>query len=326
MTAHTKWAHDIPTAPRRARALAAALLGAMLLAPIPARAQGAKAFPTPEEAVAALTNAAKASELDAVLALFGPEGRELVSSSDPATARLNRDVFVVAMSEGWKLVDRGPDRKELIVGNERWPFPVPLVKSANGWRFDTAAGKEEVLLRRIGRNELAAIRILDTYVTAQRIYARKSHDGKPAGAYARRLASDPGSQNGLYWAAGHGEPHSPLGPLVAEAAAEGRSLNTAGQGASAPFHGYYFRVLDAQGAAAAGGAKSYLANGELSGGFGLVAWPAQYNATGIMTFVVNQDGVVYEKDLGANTAKAVASITTYNPDTTWAQSEAPQSP
>jgi hypothetical protein len=289
------------------------LLGAVTL---PVRAQQAeqRVFATPEDAVRALTDAAKASDLDGLLAIFGADGKELISSSDPATARQNREVFVVAIAEGWRLVDRG-ENKELVIGNEAWPFPVPLVKTPAGWMFDTAAGKEEVLARRIGRNELAAMRISQTYVTAQRLYARRAHDGKPAGLYARRFTATPGTQDGLYWPVERGKPHSPLGPLVAEAAAEGRQLGSGGS--PAPFHGYHFRILEAQGPAAQGGAREYVVNGEMSGGFALVAWPAQYDATGIMTFVVNGDGVVFEKDLGPDTATAVARITRFDPDTSW---------
>ena len=291
----------------------------LVLCPAGLRGQQARAFPTPEDAVRALVEAAKASDVSAVVAILGAGSQELASSSDPATARQNRDVFVAAMSERWKLGDRDATHKELVVGNEAWPFPVPLVKRAQGWMFDAAAGKEEVLSRRIGRNELAAIRICQTYVTAQRAYARGGHDGKPSGIYARRLSSETGTHNGLYWPETPGEKRSPLGELVAEAAAEGRQL---GQDKKpAPFHGYYFRILEGQGSAAAGGAKSYLANGALSGGFGLVAWPAQHDATGVMTFIVNQDGVVYEKDLGAGTSTAAAAITRYDPDKTWRRSE-----
>ena len=323
MTFKTKWPVGIVGA--CVRAAVVLLLATVLVAAARARGGDARAFATPEEAVKALLEAARASDLDGLIALFGSKGGELISSSDAVTARRNRDVFVVAMGEGWRLVDRGPDRKELVVGNEAWPFPVPLAKTVNGWTFDTAAGKEEVLLRRIGRNELAAIRISRTYVRAQQFYARKGHDGKPAGIYARRFASAPGSQNGLYWPAKRGEPQSPLGPLVAEAAAEGRPLGGDSVQPPVPFHGYYFRVLDQQGPAAPGGARNYVANGEMSGGFALIAWPSQYDATGIMTFIVNQDGVMYEKDLGVDTSSAAAKITAYDPDTTWQKSDGTES-
>ena len=279
-------------------------------------AAGPRTFATPDEAVHALVDAAKASNLDALLGLFGPEGQELISSSDSTTAKQNRDVFVVAMAEGWKLVDQDATHKELVLGHEEWPFPVPLAKSAKGWMFDTAAGKQEVLNRRIGKNELAAIRISQAYVAAQQQYAGKGHDGKPAGIYARRIASQPGKQDGLFWVTKQGEPLSPLGPLVAAAAAAGRPLGPDAKG-PVPFYGYYFRVLEQQGASAPGGSKNYLVNGEMSGGFSLLAWPSQYGATGIMTFIVGPDGSIREKNLGPQTATAVAKITSFDPDKTW---------
>ena len=276
----------------------------------------AKVFSTPEEAVAALKSAAKASDIAPLLALLGPEGRELAATSDAATARANRDVFLVAMAEGWHLEDVEKDRKELVVGHEAWPFPVPIVRTARGWQFDSAAGKEEVIRRRIGRNELAVMRIVRTYVTAQRQYARDGHDGKPAGLYARRITSEAGTQNGLYWPDVPGRPRSPFGPLVAEAAAEGRTLGQP-NAKPVPFHGYYYRIVERQGPSAPGGARDYLVNGALSGGFALIAWPAEYDATGIMTFIVNQDGIVFERDLGPGTTKAAAAITAFDPDRTW---------
>ena len=278
-----------------------------------------RAFATPEAAVQALSAAVANGNPDEVLAIFGPDGKELIDSSDPVTARRNREVFAVALAEGWRLVDDG-SRRTLVIGNEGWPFPVPIVQEAGGWRFDTTAGKEEVLARRIGRNELAAIQSCRTYVAAQRLYAQHGHDGKRAGLYARTVRSDPGRQNGLYWSAAPGRTRSPLGELMAEAADEQRP-HDADRRQPSPFHGYYFKILTAQGAAAPGGAKDYVVNGEMSGGFALVAWPAQYDATGIMTFVVNQDGVVREKDLGPGTDTAARSITLYEPDASWAAVE-----
>ena len=305
----------------RHRTVALALLGACALAGVVAFAQTAaqKTFATPEDAVKALAEAVKAGSLEGVLAIFGPEGKELIDSSEPAIARENQQVFTVAFREKWHLEDAAPDRKTLVIGNEDWPFPVPIVKAGNSWRFDTAAGKEEVLDRRIGRNELAAIDSVHAYVTAQRRYAADGHDGKPAGLHAAKFLSDPGKQNGLYWPAVRGEKRSPLGDLVGQAASEGRQVGTSGQ--PAPFHGYYFRILTAQGSAAPGGAKNYIVKGELSGGFALVAWPAQYGATGIMTFIVNQDGVVREKDLGPNTDATARKMTAYNPDSSWRVSQ-----
>ncbi len=236
--------------------------------------------------------------MDELLAIFGPGSRELIDSSDLATARKNREVFVVAAGEGWRLVDQGTARKTLVICNENWPFSVPLVKTGTRWRFDAAAGKEEVIARRIGRNELAVIAICRAYVKAQQRYAQQGHDGNPAGLYATGFGSDPGKHNGLYWPAKRGEAKSPLGDLVAQAAAEGRPLG-ADASRPTPFHGYYFKILPSR------------------GGYGLVAWPAQYDATGVMTFLINQEGVVREKDLGPKTDAAVGGMTGHNPDASW---------
>lgn len=302
----------------RHRDVALALLGACALSGAVVLAQTAaqKTFASPEDAVKALAETVKAGNLDALLAIFGPEGKELIDSSEPAIARENQQVFTVAFREKWHLEDAAPDRKTLVIGNEDWPFPVPIVKDGSAWRFDTAAGKEEVLDRRIGRNELAAIGTARAYVTAQRRYAEDGHDGKPAGLHAAKFQSDPGKQNGLYWPAGRGEKRSPLGDLVAEAASEGRPVGTTA-GQPSPFHGYYFKILTAQGSAASGGAKNYIVKGEMAGGFALIAWPSQYDATGIMTFIVNQDGIVHEKDLGPGTDATARKMTTYNPDSSW---------
>jgi hypothetical protein len=275
-----------------------------------------RTFATPEEAVKSLIDAAKAKNLDDVIAIFGPDGKELADSSDPVMARRTRDVFVAAARERWKLADEGTDSKVLVIGNEEWPFPVPLKKDASGWHFDTAAGKEEVLARRIGRNELAAIRLCRTYVAAQQIYAERGHDGQKAGLYARTFQSDAGRQNGLYWPVAAGQKRSPLGDLVAHAAAEGKPVSTNGAQPS-PFHGYYFKILTAQGADAPGGAKDYVVDGKLAGGYALVAWPAQYDVTGVMTFIVNQSTVVQQKDLGTGTDAAARAMTAYNPDASW---------
>jgi hypothetical protein len=299
-----------------ARVFACALLAVLASsATIPGQTATHRAFASPEDAVKALVEAVKAGNLDALRAIFGPEGRELVASSDPATARLNRQVFTVAVSEQWHLEDATPGRKTLVIGNEDWPFPVPLVKGTDGWRFDTAAGKEEILARRIGRNELNAIATARAYVTAQRRYAQEGHDGKPAGVHATKFQSDPGKQNGLYWPAARGEKRSPLGDLVAEAAEDGRASGE--RKPPTPFHGYYFKIVTGQGSSGAGGAKNYIVKGEMSGGFALVAWPAKYDETGIMTFIVNQDGIVRERDLGAQTDAVARKMTLYNPDKSW---------
>jgi hypothetical protein len=294
-----------------------AVVGALLL-PATVRAAGAAAarvFATPDEAARVLIEIVRTNDLDGLVALFGSAGQDLFDTSDAATGRRNREVFVAAVAEGWHLQDAGPGRKELVVGNEAWPFPVPLVKGAAGWSFDAAAGREEILNRRIGRNELAVIRVLHDYVAAQRAYAATGHDGKPAGLYARRFGSAPGKHDGLYWPAGRGEPRSPLGVLVAQASEEGYHRR-GGEGRS-PLYGYYFRILEGQGKSAKGGAVEYVVDGEMKGGFALLAWPVYHGASGVMTFVVNQDGVAYEKDLGPETPALVETITRYDPDTTW---------
>jgi hypothetical protein len=257
-----------------------------------------RTFATPEEAVRALATAASSSKTDELLAIFGPDSEELIASSDPANARKGREVFIVALAERWRLESQSAARKTLVIGNESWPFPVPLAKTASGWRFDIAAGKEEVIARRIGRNELAVLAICHGYVRAQRRYAEKGHDGNPPGRFATAFHSEPGKQNGLYWPAKRGEPRSPMGDLVAQAAEEGRAIAASGD-RPVPFHGYFFKML------------------ESPGGFALVAWPAEYDVTGVMTFIVNQDGTVREKDLGPNTAATTARLTKYATDATW---------
>jgi hypothetical protein len=275
---------------------------------------GARSFKTAEDAVNALDAAVKAGRPDDVIAVFGREGKEVVDTSDPSTSRRNREVFAAAMKEGWHLVEQGPNSKTLVVGNEAWPFPIPVVKDANGWRFDATAGKEEVIARRIGRNELAVILICHTYVTAQHLYAQRGHDGQPAGIYAQSFGSETGRENGLYWVASRGQKRSPLGDLVAHAATQGTQLDRT---APAPFHGYYFKIVTGQGPAASGGVKDYIKDNKMTGGFALVAWPAQYDVTGVMTFVINGEGVVHQKDLGPGTDEEVKKMAQYNPDGSW---------
>ena len=273
-------------------------------------------FDTPEDAVHRLIETVKAGTTSDLVAIFGDDAQDLILSSDPVTARRNREVFVTAAAEEWRLADDGPHRKSLIVGHEKWPFPIPLVSEAGRWRFDTAAGREEVVARRIGRNELAVIQICRTYVAAQRVYARHQHDGQPAGIYATAFRSDPGRQNGLYWPEQEGQPRSPLGDLVAHAADEARPLGGDTQQPT-PFYGYHFKILTAQGPSAAGGARDYVVGSVMSGGFALVAWPAEYDRTGIMTFVINHDAILHQKDLGPDTARAVRGLILYDPDPSW---------
>jgi hypothetical protein len=273
-------------------------------------------FPTAEEAVGAFVQAAKTDDEKRLLAIFGPEAKTILASGDPVHDRRQRQVVVLAFEQGWRLVSKGDDTKELVVGDEAWPFPVPLVKDGARWRFDTDAGAEEIIARRIGRNELSAIETSLTYVQAQKEYAGRGHDGKPAGIYAQRTASEPGKQNGLYWEARRGEKPSPLGMFVAQAAIEGYYKSGAPSSPS-PFHGYFFRILTAQGDNAPEGAKSYIVSGEMTGGFALIAHPAEYGVSGVKTFIVNHDGIVYEKDLGEETTEAANQLNEYNPDNTW---------
>jgi len=284
-------------------------------APQPA-APKEQTFASPDEAARALVDVVKKGNLDELLKLLGPEGKELAETSDPVTGKHHREVFTVAAAEGWHLEEMGADKRTLVVGNESWPFPIPIVKEGTVWRFDTAAGKEEVIARRIGRNELAVIQACRTYVTAQQLYAKHGHDGNPPGIFATSFRSEPGKQNGLYWPAARGARRSPLGDLLADAELE-RHAAAPADVKPKPFHGYYFKIVTAQGATATGGAKDYLVKGKMSGGFALVAWPADYDVSGVMSFIVNQDGAVHEKDLGPDTAKVAQAMTSYDPDSTW---------
>jgi len=292
-----------------------AMLGlAILFAPACNKPPAQAKFATPDEAAAALLQAFKTEDVAKRQALFGRDGVEAAASGDPVSDRHDREVIALAMEQSWRWAPHGQDAKELIIGDEQWPFPVPLVKTGNEWQFDSEAGKDEVLARRIGRNELGIIDLCRAYVDMQREYASQPHDGKPAGLFAQHLRSTPGRQDGLYWQRKPKERGSPLGDLVAEAAAEGYDPN---KPASSPFWGYHFRILTAQGPAAPGGKRSYVVNGDMPGGFALLAYPAKYAFSGVMTFVVSQDGVVYEKDLGEDTATQAPRWAEYNPDESW---------
>jgi hypothetical protein len=274
-------------------------------------------FATPEDAAVALVDAAKTANEHDLGALFGPEGDHVLHSGDPVMDRMSREVFLVAYAEQASLMTLTPTREVLYVGFEYWPFPVPLVKDDKGWRFDTAAGVQEILFRRIGRNELTTIGVCQAYVDAQQEYAADAHDGVPAGAYAQKIASTPGKHDGLYWKSEDSEQRSPMGEFAADAAAEGYGP-PAGQGT--PFHGYYFRILTGADKSAAG-AGNHIVNGAMRGGFALIARPAVYDSSGVMTFIVNQDGVVYQKDLGPQTPKTAAAISRFNPDAGWQKVE-----
>jgi hypothetical protein len=295
-------------------ACALTIAAAALAAQNPAAQQTRKRFATAEEAVKSVIKAAKANNRAQLLEIFGADAEDLFSSGDKIADRRARQLILVALNEKWSLSSQGSNAKTLVIGNEEWPYPIPLVKDKGGWSFDTPAGREEILYRRVGRNELSTIKACRVYVQAQKEYAQKTHDGKTAGLYAQKLSSDPGKQDGLFWKSGPGEELSPLGEFAAQASSEGYSRAESGP---TPFHGYLFRLLTAQGPAASGGAKSYISNGEMKGGFALIAYPAEYRNSGVTAFIINQDGVVYEKDLGEQTTKVAAQISEYNPDKSW---------
>src|SRR5271167_2576896 len=275
-------------------------------------------FTTPEDAVVALVDANKSGDLNALRAVFGAAGEKLLDSGDPVIDQRGREVFLVAYMEKAALMTVSPTGAVLYVGNEEWPFPIPLVKQGQAWHFDTAAGAQEILYRRIGRNELTTIRVCQAYVDAQQEYASQAHDGKSAGIYAQRIASTPGKHDGLYWKSDDPEQLSPLGEFAAEAAAEGyRNL----KGQPAAYHGYIFRILTGEADSAKAGTGSYIADGEMRGGFALLAIPAVHGSSGVMSFMVNQAGVVYEKDLGPNTATLAAKINQFKLDSGWRKAE-----
>jgi len=273
-------------------------------------------FGSPEDATKALVSALESRDKMAVQTIFGPGSEDIVSSGDPVADEGVRERFIHLYREKHFLDKKSDEEVFLHIGKEDWPFPVPIVKKASLWQFDAHEGREEILARRIGRNELSAIQVCLAYVDAQREYALKDRDGDGILAYAHRIKSEPGKKDGLYWEAGEGMEQSPMGALMARAQEEGYSGNNQGRGPS-PYHGYYYRILAGQGKDAAGGAYDYLVKGKMIGGFALVAYPAQYGASGIMTFVVNHDGTVYQKDLGEGTTKEALAMTLFNPDSTW---------
>jgi Protein of unknown function (DUF2950) len=274
-------------------------------------------FQSPDVALEALVAADRAHSQPQLLAVLGAQGAPLIRSGDPIADRSGEDRFVAAYDDAHRIDLEGQNKAVVIVGKEEWPLPIPLIRETGGWRFDTDAGKEEILNRRIGHNELKVIEVCREYVQAQREYAAMKMGGE--GEYARQFKSNPGRHDGLYWPVKPGDPESPFGPLVAEARAIGyvpRS-DSASRAASHPFHGYYFRILTAQGAHAAGGASSYLVDGHMKRGFALIAYPATYGDSGIMTFVVNQTGIVFEKNFGPQTSTVARQITEYDPDSSW---------
>jgi hypothetical protein len=278
---------------------------------------GAKSAPstfnTPEDAVQAMFRAISTHDTTAMVALVGADYEDLVVGADPVQAKRDREVVTVAMIERWWLDGEG-DTRTIVVGNENYPLPIPLVQEKGRWRFDAASGKDELLYRRIGRNELAVMDVAQAYVDAQREYASRSHDGVRRGAYAQRFRSDEGKQNGLFWPSKPGEEPSPMGDLAAKASAEGYGQE--GMRGS-PYHGYRFKILTEQGPSAAGGQRSWVENGVMKGGFGMLAWPAEYGESGVMSFMVGPDGVLLQKDLGEDTNALAMAITAFDPDSSW---------
>ena len=305
---------DSTDSPRRiAWLLAPGLLvvGAALLQAAPNDAQ--RTFATPREAVQATIDAAEHNDTAALLQIFGPGGKDIVESGDPVQDKERRAEFARSAHEKLQIdEDRfTPDRVAFTVGTQEWPFPVPVVRKDGKWRLDSASGRMEVLARRIGRNELNAMEVCRGYAEAQMEYAAGARDGDRVLRYAQKILSAPGKQDGLYW---DGKSDSLVPRAFAEAAAADPS---AGGKQAEPYHGYYFRVLKSQGPDAAGGAFDYVVKGKMIGGFALVAWPAEYGVSGVRTLLINHDGVVYEKDLGAGTATQARQITRFNPDKSW---------
>ncbi|MFM7141800.1 MAG: DUF2950 domain-containing protein, partial [Alphaproteobacteria bacterium] len=273
-------------------------------------------FKTPEAAARALVKAAGSKGDEQLLSLLGPDSASLIHSGDPVEDAEARRDFTTRARVRHEVERVNDDSAILHVGRDGWPLPIPIVRNGDGWVFDAAAGREEVLNRRIGENEIEVIEALEGYVEAQREYARLDPMGVGFDNFAARVVSTEGKRDGLYWPEVPGQPRSPIGPLFAEATSDGYDL--AAQGATKPFHGYFFRTLTAQGPSAPGGARNYVTrSGLLTGGFAMIAWPAEYGSSGVMTFLVSQRGIVYQKDLGPGTSATVAAIRAFDPDRTW---------
>lgn len=275
-------------------------------------AAGPQSFPTAQAAAEALTEAVRHNDRKAVEKMFGAHWRDLVPASDDEL-RQRRDAFLAAWDESHKVVPSGDDKAVIEAGRDGWTLPVPIVKQGGQWHFDVAAGLKQMVLRRIGYDERGAIQTMLAIVDAQNDYAALDPMKTGVPAYARRLLSAPGRKDGLYWETKPGEPASPLGAAVAHAQPDAKPAQ--------PYYGYYYRLLYARGAAAPGGARDYLAGGRMLGGFGVVAWPVEYGVTGIMTFIASNDGIVYQRDLGPQTAERAAAITSFNPDKDWSKAD-----
>jgi Protein of unknown function (DUF2950) len=280
-----------------------------------AQSSGQKTFKTPQAAAEALVQAANNHDKQMALSILGAGGDEVISSGDAEQDARSRRLFVDKYQQMHRFVKVGKSTDMLYVGAENWPLPIPLMKGKKGWYFDTAAAKREILARRVGANELDAIEVCLAIVSAQDEYQSQLHDGDKTRQYAQRFMSSDGKHDGLYWKAEGSEPKSPLGPHLALAAYRGGQSRESGE--PNPYHGYIYKILTEQGKNASGGAKDYLDDGKLTKGFAAVAYPARYRNSGVVTFIVNQDGIVYQKDLGPDTEKIASSMHEYNPDKTW---------
>ena len=282
-----------------------------------AQQTGQKTFSSPEDASSALVTAAQNNDEKAMLDILGPDGKQIVSSGDDAEDAESRASFVRRYQQMHRLAKEADGNTILYIGAENWPTPIPLVNNSSSWYFDTEAGKKEILYRRIGQNEISTIRVCQELVAAQKEYYSAQHN-----EYAQTIFSDEGQHNGLYWKAADGASQSPIGPLVAAAVAEGYSKSQAGT--PTPYQGYYFHSLIRQGKDGPSGAKSYIINGRMTGGFAFVAYPAEYRSSGVMTFIVNEDGIVYEKDLGKKTDVLAKAMKEYKPNSSWQKAEEQQ--
>ena len=289
---------------------------AILLAGVPTRSaaqqQGQKTFSSPQDAINALVAATKSSDEKAMIEILGPDAKQIVSSGDETEDAGDRANFVQKYTQMHRMVKEPDGTTALYIGAENWPLPIPLMNKGRSWYFDTEASKREILYRRVGENELSTIRVCQEFVSAEKEYYASRHE------YAQKIFSDEGQHNGLYWKAAPGQPQSPIGPLVASAVAEGYTKSQTGPTA---YRGYYFHVLTGQGKNAKDGEKSYVVDGKMTGGFALVAYPAEYRSSGVMTFIVDKDGIVYQKDLGKETDVLAKAMKEYNPDAGWQKGE-----
>jgi hypothetical protein len=308
---HKKGGNDRWIMPACVVAVAVLLLGAFSASLAAVTPQ--KSFPSAQEAVSSLVAAVRANDMKEMRLILGPGSEALISSGDDVADRAGREKFFKAYDRLNRLEQASADKMVLHIGSDDWPMPVPIVKKGTTWLFDIVKGKEEILNRRIGRNELNVIEVLDAYVDAQHEYASKDCGGGGKVEFAQKFISTEGKRDGLYWEAKEGEEESPLGPLIAQASREGYSKESS----LSPFHGYYFKIIKGQGAHAEGGRYDYVVKGKMILGFALVAYPAEYKNSGVMTFMVNQEGTIYQKNLGRDTVRKAEAMKVFDPDRTW---------